>query len=156
MKLFSLVPFFLAPLAAASPVRRDGPGPYHISEFYASKIHNSGTCSYDFYVTAPSLDGAVVRCHALADTGFSGATWLALVYEGAGACNSSAVTWTFWQPTWPVGSDAQLSVTVHGVRGVRVVPGSDITVSLNDEQNPFDNDVYYSGPREFDITEFEV
>ncbi|KAL2177439.1 uncharacterized protein P884DRAFT_329754 [Thermothelomyces heterothallicus CBS 202.75] len=153
MKFCSSVALFLAALATANPVSHHGSGPYHISEFYASKIHNSGTCIYDFDVTAPGLDGAV-HCHASVDAGFSGATWLAYVYEGAGNCNNSAVAWTFFQPASPVGSDAQFNVTVNGVKGRRIIPGSDISVNLNNETNPFDNDVYYSGPREFDITEF--
>ncbi|KAL2150511.1 hypothetical protein VTH82DRAFT_7074 [Thermothelomyces myriococcoides] len=147
MKYF--IALFLAALAAASP------GPYHISEFTASKIHNSGTCFYDFDVTAPGLEGAV-HCRASADAGFSGATWLALVYEGLGTCNNSAVSWTFSQPTSPIGADASFNVTVNGVKGLHTIPGSDITVNLNDEPNPFDNDVYYSGPKEFDITRFET
>lgn len=77
------------------------------------------------------------------------------MYEGAGKCDNDAVSWTFFQPHTTASSGATFNVTVKGVKGVYAVPAKDITVSLNDEQNPFDNDVAYTGPKAFDITRFE-
>jgi hypothetical protein len=114
---------------------------------------NRSLSSFDFDVSAPGLEGDV-HCNAYLDAGFSGATWLANVYEGAGKCNNDAVSWTFFQSS-AAGSGASLNVTVNGVKGLYAIPPSDITVSLNDEENPFDNDVAYSGPKEFQITKFE-
>ncbi|KAH6838640.1 hypothetical protein B0I37DRAFT_387440 [Chaetomium sp. MPI-CAGE-AT-0009] len=156
MKTFSSAVLFLAGLAAASPVQqqtRQSAGPYQIAAFTASKTHNSGFCRFDFDVSAPGLEGAV-HCNAYLDAGFSGATWLAYVYEGAGKCNNSAVSWTFFQPH-AEGSGAALNVTVNGVKGLHAIPPEHISVSLNDEENPFDNDVAYAGPKEFEITQFE-
>lgn len=97
------------------------------------------------------------HCTASADAGFSGATYLALIYEGLGKCDNADVTWTFYQPsaveTAPP-KDATLNVTINGVRGTYIIPGSDITASLNDKENPFDNDVAYTGPKAFSITKF--
>ena len=109
--------------------------------------------SYGFDVSAPGLS-APAHCSAYLDSGFSGSTWLAYVYEGAGNCDNDAVTWTFYQPT-AEGSGATFNVTVDGVKGTYAVPATDITVRLNDEPNPFDNDVAYSGPKAFEITDFE-
>ncbi|KAK3295214.1 uncharacterized protein B0H64DRAFT_322969 [Chaetomium fimeti] len=156
MKTFSSAVLFLAGLAAASPVQqqtRQSVGPYQIAEFSASKRHNSGYCDFAFDVSAPGLEGAA-HCTASLDAGFSGATWLANVYEGAGKCDDSAVTWTFFQ-SHAEGSGASLNVTVNGVKGLRDIPPEDISVRLNDEANPFDNDVAYAGPKAFEITEFE-
>jgi hypothetical protein len=75
------------------------------------------------------------------------------VYEGAGKCDNAAVSWTFFQPT-TTGSGATLNVTVDGVKGRYAIPAEDITVRLNSEPNPFDNDVAYTGSRAFEITEF--
>ncbi len=77
------------------------------------------------------------------------------MYAGAGNCANEAVTWTFYQPN-TAGSGATFNVTVNGVKGTYAVPAGDITVSLNDEPNPFDNDVAYTGPKAFEITEFET
>ncbi len=107
---------------------------------------------YNFDVSAPGLSSPA-HCTAYLDAGFSGATWLAYVYEGAGNCNDSAVTWAFYDPT--SGGDATFNVTVNGERGTYTVPEGDITVELNDEENPFDNDVAYTGPKGFEITEFK-
>ncbi|EAQ91725.1 predicted protein [Chaetomium globosum CBS 148.51] len=155
MKTFSSAVLLLAGLAAATPVQqtRQSVGPYDIAGFTAAKTHNSGYCRFDFDVSAPGLEGDV-HCSAYLDAGFSGATWLALVYEGAGNCNNDAVTWTFFQSS-AEGSGASLNVTVNGVKGLYAIPPEDISVNLNDEENPFDNDVAYSGPKEFQITEFE-
>lgn len=103
-------------------------------------------------MSAPGLS-TPAHCTAYLDAGFSGATWLAYVYEGAGNCDNDAVTWTFYQPTTE-GSGATFNVTVDGVKGTYAVPAGDITVRLNDEPNPFDNDVAYSGPKAFQITNF--
>ncbi|KAK4443524.1 hypothetical protein QBC34DRAFT_336737 [Podospora aff. communis PSN243] len=148
----------LAGLVTASPPFHPGPGPhkrpgpYLISEFSAAKGHMTGYCQYDFDVRARRLDGAV-HCSANLDAGFSGATWLANVWEGAGHCNNTAVTWTFFHSS---GQDATFNVTVNGVKGMYVVPAKDITVNLNNETNPFDNDVWYTGPKSFKISKFEV
>ncbi|KAK5656849.1 hypothetical protein OQA88_4397 [Cercophora sp. LCS_1] len=133
--------------------RDDTRGPYNISEFSASKGHNSGYCRYGFNVSAPSLD-APTHCGAYVDAGFSGATWLAFVYDGVGNCTNTAVTWTFFHPT--NGGDATFNVTVHGLKGRYIVPQKDITVSLNDEDNPFDNDVAYTGPKDFKVSDFDL
>lgn len=109
---------------------------------------------YDFDVASSNIDGGTTHCSAYLDAGFSGATWLAYVYEGAGNCTNSAVTWTFFHPS--SGGDATFNVTVKGVKGRYIVPKKDITVSLNDEANPFDNDVAYTGPKSFLITDFNV
>ena len=102
---------------------------------------------------APSLD-APTHCSAYLDAGFSGATWLAYIYDGAGNCTNPAVTWTFFDPS--SGGDATFNVTINGVKGRYIVPEMDITVWLNDEANPFDNDVAYTGPKNFKITDFKV
>ncbi|KAK0742084.1 hypothetical protein B0T21DRAFT_381786 [Apiosordaria backusii] len=160
--IFSLTTMFLAGvgLTTANPVPAPqadttAPGPYHISGFFASKAHLSSYCRFEFNVSAPSLPDPVT-CSAYLDTGFSGATWLAYVYEGAGNCNSGAVTWTFWHPRGAETdrNDAVFNVTVDGEKGTYIVPKEDIIVNLNDVNNPFDNDVFYGGPREFDIVEF--
>lgn len=45
MKSFTSAVLLLAGLATASPVQtRQEQGPYEVSSFSASKIHNSGTC----------------------------------------------------------------------------------------------------------------
>lgn len=110
---------------------------------------------YDFNVDAPYLD-APTHCSANLDAGFSGATWLAYVYEGAGKCDNAAVTWTFLHPSTSGGADATFNVTVNGIKGTYIVPSKDITISLNNETNPFDNDVAYTGPKNFKITDFDV
>ncbi|KAK4157162.1 hypothetical protein C8A00DRAFT_29872 [Chaetomidium leptoderma] len=157
MKTVSSAALFLAGLATASPLQqqetRQSAGPYEITNFSASKVHLSGYCNYAFDVSAPGLSSPA-HCKAYLDSGFSGATWLALVYEGAGNCDNEAVTWTFFQPTTE-GSGATFNVTVNEVKGTYAVPAEDITVTLNSEPNPFDNDVAYSGPKDFAITEFE-
>ncbi|KXX77650.1 hypothetical protein MMYC01_205977 [Madurella mycetomatis] len=150
MKAVSAI--LLAGLASANPLRQESRqtvGPYEISGFTASKAHLSAFCRYNFNVSAPALS-APAQCSAYVDSGSSGATWLAYVYEGAGNCDNDAVTWTFFHPT--SGGAATFNVTIDGARGTYTVPASDITVSLNDEENPFDNDVAYTGPREFEIT----
>jgi hypothetical protein len=151
MKPFSSI-LLLAGLATASPVARQTTGPYDITNFSASKVHLSGYCNFAFDVAAPGLS-APSHCTAYLDAGFSGATWLANVYEGAGKCDNAAVSWTFFQPT-TTGSGATLNVTVDGVKGRYAIPAEDITVRLNSEPNPFDNDVAYTGSRAFEITEF--
>ncbi|KAK4205097.1 hypothetical protein QBC40DRAFT_271708 [Triangularia verruculosa] len=159
--IISLITVF-AGLTTATPVPAPqtdttAAGPYHISGFFASKAHLSSYCRFEFNITGPTLSGPV-SCSAYLDTGFSGATWLAYVYQGVGNCNSDAVTWTFWHPRGAETdrNDAVFNVTVDGVKGTYVVPKEDIFVNLNDEGNPFDNDVSYAGPREFDITDFPV
>jgi len=64
------------------------------------------------------------------------------------------VTWTFFHPS--SGGDAVFNATIKGVKGRYIVPQKDITVSLNDEANPFDNDVAYTGPKNFLISDFNV
>lgn len=144
----------LAGLVSTSPLPRgtqSSAGPYEISGFSASKGHLSGYCSYDFYVLAPALLKPA-HCSAYVDAGFSGATWLASV--SAGSCDNSTVSWTFYQPTTG-GGGATFNVTVAGIKGMYKVPAEDITIRLNDEPNPFDNDVAYTGPQVFKIVNFE-
>ncbi|KAH8882266.1 hypothetical protein GQ53DRAFT_734003 [Thozetella sp. PMI_491] len=147
-------PLFLAlsGLASAGPIKETRQTqPWQITGFFASKIHNSGTCNYSFNVTAPGLSQPA-QCRASADAGFSGATWLAMIYQGIGNCDNDAVTWTFFDPT--SGGDAQFNVTIGGVTGMYTVPEADIKINLNNETNPFDNDVYYGGPKDFCIDTF--
>ena len=75
-----------------------------------------------------------------------------MVSPGVGKCDTDAVSWTFFDPT--SGGNAQFNVTIAGVTGLRIIPESDISINLNNEPNPFDNDVYYSGPRNFSIDSF--
>ncbi|KAK3372683.1 hypothetical protein B0H63DRAFT_564060 [Podospora didyma] len=140
VNLLNVVPSLQAPVE---------PLAYHISGFSASKGHNSGYCSYAFDVSTPSL-ASPAHCTAYVDAGFSGATWLALVWNGT--CNNDAVKWYFTDPTQ--GGDALFKVSINGITGNYTVPEKDITVWLNNEPNPFDNDVAYTGPTEFDITTF--
>ncbi|KAK4182818.1 hypothetical protein QBC35DRAFT_478741 [Podospora australis] len=152
MKSIISATILLSSLASATPVRRE-PGPYEITNFFASKTHNSAHQTFDFFVTAPSLPEPV-NCHAGLDGGFGGATWLAYVWDGK--CDNPAVTWTFNNPMveYNVANPAIFNVTVDGVRGTYNMPARDITVWLNNEPNPFDNDVAYTGPANFSITQF--
>ncbi|KAL2194722.1 hypothetical protein P885DRAFT_42438 [Corynascus similis CBS 632.67] len=155
MKSFTSAALFLAALATASPVKRqDLDFVFQITGFTASKIHNSGFCNYDFDVGVPGLLNGTAHCRAYLDSGFSGATWLANVYEGAGNCDKAGITWTFNDPI-PEGKDAHLNVTINGYKGLYTIPADQIIVNANDPENPFDEDVYYGGPKDFVITEFE-
>jgi hypothetical protein len=109
--------------------------------------------SYSFTVSDQALAIVETHCSAVVDGGFSGYTKLPFVWEGLGKCDSAAVTWTFFQAD--MGSDATFNVTVGGVKGVYHMPGADISFWVNDEANPFDDDVSYTGPTEFLITDFE-
>ncbi|KAK4655494.1 hypothetical protein QC762_302880 [Podospora pseudocomata] len=132
-------------------------GPYHISGFFASKPHLSSGCRFEFNLTSPTLPSTPpVYCWASVELGFSGATWLGYVYQGLGHCDNERVDWTFNHPRGAETdrNDAVFNVTVDGVLGTYRVPKEDIYVNLNDEGNPFDNDVSYSGPREFEIVDF--
>lgn len=51
-------------------------------------------------------------------------------------------------------NDVVFNVMVDGVLGMYRVLKEDIYVNLNDEGNLFDNDVSYSGLREFEIVDF--
>lgn len=113
--------------------------------------------SFEFNLTSPTLPSTPpVYCWASVELGFSGATWLGYVYQGLGHCDNERVDWTFNHPRGAETdrNDAVFNVTVDGVLGTYRVPKEDIYVNLNDEGNPFDNDVSYSGPREFEIVDF--
>ncbi|KAK0670308.1 hypothetical protein QBC41DRAFT_272947 [Cercophora samala] len=158
--IISLATAALIGLSSSTPVpdtTTATPGPYHISGFFASKPHLSSGCHFEFNLTAPSLPGPdPVYCWASVELGFSGATWLGYVYQGLGRCTSDRVAWTFNHPRGAETdrNDAVFNVTVDGVRGTYRVPKEDIYVNLNDERNPFDNDVSYAGPGEFEVGEF--
>lgn len=122
---------------------------------FPKQDHLANFGRFNFDVSAPALS-TPAHCSAYLDAGSSSATWLAYVYEGAGNCSDSAVTWTFYQPANNgVSTAATFNVTVGGEQGTYVVPAEHITVWLNDAQNPYDNDVAYTGPKEFEITEFK-
>ncbi|KAM7213603.1 hypothetical protein V8F06_010989 [Rhypophila decipiens] len=150
MKITSAVLLF-AGLATAAPTDEGKACPppahlkYHVTSFDAAKGHMSGYC------TNSTSQALAAHCTAYVDAGFSGATWLALVWNGT--CDNDAVKWTFSDPVDPSG-DALFQVSINNITGNYTVPAKDITVWLNDEPNPFDNDVAYTGPKEFYITEF--
>ncbi|KAK4207674.1 hypothetical protein QBC37DRAFT_354890 [Rhypophila decipiens] len=157
MKITSAVLLF-AGLTTAAPTDEGKACPppahlkYHITNFSAAKGHMSGYCRYEFDVAGPRMaTPKPAHCTAYVDAGFSGATWLALVWNGT--CDNDAVKWTFSDPVDPSG-DALFQVSINNITGNYTVPAKDITVWLNDEPNPFDNDVAYTGPKEFYITEF--
>ncbi|KAM7182718.1 hypothetical protein V8F33_014075 [Rhypophila sp. PSN 637] len=151
MKLISAA-LVLAGLATAAPTQTQNPEDleYYVTNFFASKGHNTGYCIYTFDVAGPTISQPA-HCTAYVDAGFSGATWLALVWNGT--CDNDAVKWTFSDPVDPSG-DALFQVSINNITGNYTVPAEDITVWLNDEPNPFDNDVAYTGPKEFYITKF--
>ena len=108
--------------------------------------------SFEFQVTSPTLT-TPATCTAYLDSGFSGSWWLASVWPGAGKCDNAAVDWTFYQQQAFDDTPANFSVTIDGVEGRYTIPKEDISVSVNGN-SPFDDDVYYSGPRDFEIVEF--
>ncbi|KAK4163729.1 hypothetical protein QBC43DRAFT_238553 [Cladorrhinum sp. PSN259] len=159
MKSFTSAILLLAGIASANPVsqaepRQTTPGPYQITEFFASKTHNSGYCYFEFNVTAPSLSEPV-SCRANNDAGFSGAHWLAYIYEGLSQCTHPAVSFEFFQERTfdAAGTPGSLNVTIDGVKGSYTIPASQI-VARENGPSPFDDDVSYQGPRNFEIVDF--
>lgn len=114
----------------------------------------------------------MLECQLSRDAGSSGATSLPFVWATAAPCRDAAgnvvdnMQWTFSQaapdPDTPsVSKDATFNVTYSEqpntvYRGTYVIPGSQIYVDLNDEANPYDNDVGYGGPQEFRFTDIQV
>lgn len=130
------------------------------------------THSYHFKIALPKPDSPVLECRLSRDAGSSGATSLPYVWPTAAPCKDAAgnvvekMQWTFSQAapdqnTPAVSKDATFNVTYSEqpntvYRGTYVIPGSQIYVYLNDEANPFDNDVGYGGPQEFRFTDIQV
>lgn len=124
--------------------------------------------SYHFKIAAPGPDSPVLTCSAFNDAGFSGATWLALVYDGkcqdAAGQTVQAVKWTFSQApaNGTAAADAYFGLTYNDAAAFRVyvgsyvIPGAQVSVRLNEEPNPFDNDVSYVGPQDFRFTNITV
>ncbi|KAI1333535.1 hypothetical protein F5Y15DRAFT_342188 [Xylariaceae sp. FL0016] len=154
---FSATIAAFATLGACASIPRDAVGPWEVTGFSASKGHLSSYCSYSFSITRPSSTEAVT-CSGSFDAGSSGATNLAYVY--AGACDDEAVTWTFSNAAnggGDVAEPAYLTVSWADEGsmtqvGSYTIPGDQISISLNEEPNPYDNDVAYVGPKDFEIT----
>ncbi|KAK8091356.1 hypothetical protein PG994_000861 [Apiospora phragmitis] len=165
----------LVSFAGASPI---APGTgndlyWPVTEFQASKPHLSTYVNYHFKIAVPKPDSPVLECRLSRDAGSSGATSLPYVWAGAAPCQDAdgnvveAMTWTFSQAapdkeTPTVSKDATFNVTYSGAlpntvyRGTYTIPGSQVYVYLNEEPNPFDNDVGYGGPSEFRFTDIQV
>ncbi|KAK6819354.1 hypothetical protein PG990_010675 [Apiospora arundinis] len=160
----------LLSLAGAAPLApREGSDLYWpVTEFSAAKGHNTGYTSYSFKIAAPAPDSPVLTCTAYNDAGFSGASWLALVYDGkckdASGNAVEAAKWKFSQSpaNGTTAADAYFSFEYNDqaafryYTGTYVIPGSQVRVDLNQEPNPFDTDVYYVGPKEFRFTNFTI
>ncbi|KAK7981315.1 hypothetical protein PG996_009004 [Apiospora saccharicola] len=165
----------LVSFAGASPIAaRDNAVTdlyWPVTEFQASKPHLSVYVNYHFKIALPKPDSPVLECRLSQDAGSSGATSLPYVWPTASPCKDAAANvvenmqWTFSQAapdqaTPAVSKDATFNVTYTEQQtvysGTYVIPGSQIYVYLNDEANPFDNDVGYGGPQEFRFTDIQV
>ncbi|KAK3986588.1 hypothetical protein QBC44DRAFT_332940 [Cladorrhinum sp. PSN332] len=161
MKSFTSTILLLVGLANSTPITQlearqiiPGPNPYQIHNFFASKVHNSASCSFSFSVTSPTLTTPVNCSVGGLDSGWSGSWWLASVYPGVGKCDDSSVTWEYYQQHAFEDTPADFYVTIDGVKGKYVIPKEDISVSENGP-SPFDDDVSYSGPADFQIIDFD-
>ncbi|KAH9905796.1 hypothetical protein F4778DRAFT_727515 [Xylariomycetidae sp. FL2044] len=100
-------------------------------------------------------DDKTVSCSAVGDTGFSGATYLGFIYDGACADDDSW-SWTFSNGyNNGTASPAYFTLTQGSLTAHHNISADEITVGLNTEPNPFDNDVYYSGPKDFFVSNLD-
>ncbi|KAK7957359.1 uncharacterized protein PG986_006581 [Apiospora aurea] len=164
----------LVSFVSASPIA-PGAGKdlyWPVTEFFASKPHLSSYVRYSFKIAVPAPDSPVLTCSLSQETGFSGSTYLPYVWPGAAPCKDAdgktveAMTWSFSQgmpdqATPDASKDATFNVTYSETpntvyRGSYTIPGAQVQIRLNEEPNPFDNDVTYVGPTEFRFTDIQV
>ena len=74
--------------------------------------------------------------------------------QGRRQLRQHGLPWTFYQSITNAGSGATFNVTIHSVTGTYAVAPRTSPSASNDVQNPFDNDVAYTGATAFLITEF--
>ncbi|CAJ2509813.1 Uu.00g057130.m01.CDS01 [Anthostomella pinea] len=150
-----------ASLGASASIPRSETTPsayWGVTGFSASKGHLSSYVAYSFNVTRDSTTTPVTAsCSGSYDAGSSSATWLASVTKGV--CNDGAVSWGFMNAAnnGSAANPATLGVfwllegSLHAHHAFHEIPGDQIRIVLNNAQNPYDNDVYYVGPKDFDI-----